>query len=163
LAAEARARGRWRQLRAREVAVDRLTTLGGGDWTGRSSEWADDGEAPTTEEADGSLVVLRWFRGGALGAVDSAPSRRNPDRHRGKRHGMALLIGCSSSKRSGGAGKSEKAGKEKESDFASSMGHSGEGIRVTGRLEARGIARERDGMNRGRRRSAGTTVTTAGM
>jgi hypothetical protein len=26
--------------------------------------------------------------------------------------------------------------KEEESDFASSMGHSGEGIRVTGRLEA---------------------------
>jgi hypothetical protein len=149
LAAEARARGRWCQLRAREVAVDRCTTLGGGDWTGRSSEWADDGEAPTTEEADDGLVVLRWFRGGALGAVDSAPSRRNPGRHRGKRHGMALLIGCGSSKRSGGAGESERAGKEEESDFTSSMGHSGEGIRVTWRLEAMGIVHERDGVNRG--------------
>jgi hypothetical protein len=32
-------------------------------------------------------------------------------------------------------------GKEEESDFASSMGHSGEGIRVTGQLEAVGGAR----------------------
>jgi hypothetical protein len=68
---------------------------------------------------------------------------------------MALLIGCSNSKRSGGAGKSEKAGKEEESDLASSMGHSGEGIRVTGRLEAMGIARERDGVNRGRGQTVG--------
>jgi hypothetical protein len=38
LAMEARARGRWGWLRAREVAVDWCITLGGGNWTGRSSE-----------------------------------------------------------------------------------------------------------------------------
>jgi hypothetical protein len=32
--------------------VDRRTALGGGDWTGRLPEWAGDGEAPATEEAD---------------------------------------------------------------------------------------------------------------
>jgi hypothetical protein len=37
--------------------------------------------------------------------------------------------------------RARERGKEEESDFASSMGHSGEGIRVTGRLEAVGGAR----------------------
>jgi hypothetical protein len=36
--------------------------------------------------------------------------------------------------------RARERGKEEESDFSSSMGHSGEGIRVTGRLEAVGGA-----------------------
>jgi hypothetical protein len=111
LVEEAWDEGRWCQFGAREVAVDRRTTLGGGDWTGLSPEWAGDGEAPATEEVDDGLVVLRWFRDGALRAADGAPSRRNPGQHRGKRCGTTLLFGCDSSKRSGGAGESEKAGK----------------------------------------------------
>jgi hypothetical protein len=74
-------------------------------------------------KADGGLVVLRRFGDGALGAADGAPSRRNPCRHRGKRCGAALLVGCGSSKRSGGAGESEGPGKgrgeEGEMGFAS--------------------------------------------
>jgi hypothetical protein len=62
-------------------------------------------------KADSGLVVLRRFGDGALGATDGAPSRRNPCRHRGKRRGVALLVGCGSSKRSRGVGESEGAGK----------------------------------------------------
>jgi hypothetical protein len=65
-------------------------------------------------KADGDLVVLRRFGDGALGAADGAPSRRNPCRHRGKRRGATLLVGCGSSKRSGGAGESKGQGKEEE-------------------------------------------------
>jgi hypothetical protein len=60
LAAEAWAGDQWRQLRAREVAVDRRTALGGGDWTGCSPEWAGDGEVPATEEADGVDCFGSW-------------------------------------------------------------------------------------------------------
>jgi hypothetical protein len=107
----ARDGGRWRQFGAREVAVDRRTTLGGGDWTRRSPEWASNGEAPATEEENGSLVGLYWFRYGVLGDADGALSRRNPGRHRGKRCGTALLFDYGSSKRGGGAGESKRAGK----------------------------------------------------
>jgi hypothetical protein len=58
LVEEAWDEGRWCQFGAREVAVDRRTTLGGGDWTGLSPEWAGDGEAPTIEEVDDGLVVV---------------------------------------------------------------------------------------------------------
>jgi hypothetical protein len=61
-------------------------------------------------KADGGLVVLRWFGGGVLCATDGAPSRRNPSRHRGKRRGMALLVGCGKSKQSG-AVERERVGK----------------------------------------------------
>jgi hypothetical protein len=74
-------------------------------------------------KADGGLVVLWWFRDSVLGATDGDPSRRNPCRHRGKKRGAALLTGCGSSKRSGGAGESEGVGKgrgeEGEMGFAS--------------------------------------------
>jgi hypothetical protein len=73
-------------------------------------------------KADNGLVVLQRFRDGALGAADGDSSRRNPCRHRGKKHGAALLVGCGSSTRSGGAGESEGAGKgrgeEGEMSFA---------------------------------------------
>jgi hypothetical protein len=62
-------------------------------------------------KADDGLVVLRWFRDGALSAADGDPSRRNPDQHRGKRHGTTLLIGYGSIKRREGAGEIERAGK----------------------------------------------------
>jgi hypothetical protein len=65
-------------------------------------------------KADGGLVVLWWFRDSVLGATDGDPSRRNPCRHRGKKRGAALLVGCGSSKRSGGAGESKGWGKEEE-------------------------------------------------
>jgi hypothetical protein len=39
--------------------------------------------------------------------------------------------------------RARERGKVEESDFASSMGHNGEGIRVIGRLEALGNARGR--------------------
>jgi hypothetical protein len=39
--------------------------------------------------------------------------------------------------------RARERGKEQESDFTSSMGHSSEGIRVTGQLEAVGGARGR--------------------
>jgi hypothetical protein len=76
-------------------------------------------------KADDGLAVLRRFGDGALGAVNGAPSMRNLGRHRGKRHGAALLVSCGSSKRSGGAGESEGAGKgrreEGEMGFASGL------------------------------------------
>jgi hypothetical protein len=62
-------------------------------------------------KANDDLVVLRWFRNGTLSAADGDPSMRNPGRHRGKRCGTALLVGCGSSKRSEGAGEIERAGK----------------------------------------------------
>jgi hypothetical protein len=40
--------------------VDRCTTLGGGDWTERSPEWAGDGEAPAIEEADDVSCFGSW-------------------------------------------------------------------------------------------------------
>jgi hypothetical protein len=60
LVAEVRAGGRWCQFGARERAVDRRTTLGGGDWTGLSLEWAGDREASATEEADGINYFNSW-------------------------------------------------------------------------------------------------------
>jgi hypothetical protein len=54
-----------------------------------------------------SWVVFQWFKDGVLSAMDGAPSRSNPDRHRGNRRGTALLVGCGSSKRSGGVGERE--------------------------------------------------------
>jgi hypothetical protein len=65
-------------------------------------------------KADGGLVVLRWFGGGVLCATDGAPSRRNPSRHRGKRRGMALLVGCGKSKQSGAGEREREWGKEEE-------------------------------------------------
>jgi hypothetical protein len=44
-----------------------------------------------------------------------------------------------------GAHDEEEWAKEEKSDFASSMGHNGEGIRVTVQLEAAGGARGRGG------------------
>jgi hypothetical protein len=76
LAAEARAGGRWRQFGAREVAVDRRTALGGGDWTRRSSEWAGDGEAPTTEEADSVGCFSSWRPVAPSLAMELADARR---------------------------------------------------------------------------------------
>jgi hypothetical protein len=52
LVVEARAGDRWRRLKAREVVVDRCTSLAGGDWTGHSLEWVGDGEALAIEEVD---------------------------------------------------------------------------------------------------------------
>jgi hypothetical protein len=49
-----------------------------------------------------------------------------------------------------GARDGVERGREEQSDFASSMGHSGEGIRVTGWLEAVGGAHGRGSVNRGR-------------
>jgi hypothetical protein len=49
----------WRSMalaRVREAAWDRCTALGGGGWTRRSLGWADDGEAPSLEEADGDGI-----------------------------------------------------------------------------------------------------------
>jgi hypothetical protein len=48
-----------------------------------------------------------------------------------------------------GARDGAERGKEEKSDFTLLMGHIGKGIRVTGRLEAVGSARGRDGLNRG--------------
>jgi hypothetical protein len=83
----------------RARGVDAVRFRDGGIWSTRRTK------------ADGGLVVLRRFGDDVLSAADSAPSRRNPCRHRGKRRGAALLIGCGSSKRSGGAGEREGAGK----------------------------------------------------
>jgi hypothetical protein len=58
--------------------VDRRTALGGGDWTGRSLEWADDEEALTTEEADGIDCFGSWRPGApglATGLVDARRRR----------------------------------------------------------------------------------------
>jgi hypothetical protein len=61
LAVKARARGQWRQLRVSEAAVDQRAFLGGGGWTRHSPEWADDGEAPATEEADAVDCFNAWW------------------------------------------------------------------------------------------------------
>jgi hypothetical protein len=54
-------------------------------------------------------------------------------------HGSPVLVAAS---RAGACNGAER-GKEEKSDFTSSMGHNGEGIRVTRRLEAVGGARGR--------------------
>jgi hypothetical protein len=80
--------GGWtrRRLGVREATGDPCTTLGGGGWTRRSPEWAGDGEAPSTEEADddgiGSLQGVAWqlaarrqgtARGVEVGDDEAAP------------------------------------------------------------------------------------------
>jgi hypothetical protein len=56
-----------------------------------------------------------------------------------------------------GAGERDgaKRGKIEKRDFASSMGHSGKGIRVTEQLEAVGGARGRGGVNYGHSQTVG--------
>jgi hypothetical protein len=61
LAAKVRAKGQWRQLGVWEAAVDQRAFLGGGGWTRHSPEWADDGEAPATEEADAVDCFNAWW------------------------------------------------------------------------------------------------------
>jgi hypothetical protein len=61
LVAEARAGGRWRRLGVQEATVDRCAAPGDGGWTGHSPEWADDGEIPVTEEADGVGYFGSWL------------------------------------------------------------------------------------------------------
>jgi hypothetical protein len=66
-------------------------------------------------------------------------------------HGSPVVVAASRVGASDGA----EQEKDDESDFTSSMGHSGEGIRVIGWLEAVGRARGRDSVNRGRGQTVG--------
>jgi hypothetical protein len=56
--------------------------------------------------------------------------------------------------------RARKRGKEEESDFTSSMGHSGEGIRVIRRLEAVGDTRRRGKPRRRETKGDGGPVGT---
>jgi hypothetical protein len=79
-------------------------------------------------------------------AVDSStPGHRlgHESKRRWGGSGDACRGGLSAAAMASGAEewvRAREQGKEEESDFSSSMGHSGEGIRVTGRLEAVGGA-----------------------
>jgi hypothetical protein len=57
-------------------AVDRCAAPGGGDWTGHSSEWAGDGDAPATEEAASIGYFSSWWQAGPGSAAGLTNSLR---------------------------------------------------------------------------------------